>query len=61
MKKTIGKTGKAITILRPGGKVEIDGEMYDAISEVGYLDSGVKIKVVGDEAGQLYVVRKDDV
>jgi len=61
MKRTIGKTGKAITILRPSGKVEIDGEMYDAISEVGFLDSGVKIKVVGDEAGQLYVVRNDDV
>ncbi len=58
-KETIGKTGTAITILRPAGKVEIDGEMFDALSEVGYIDKGEKIKVVRDEAGQLFVIKTE--
>ena len=60
-KKSIGKTGKAITILRPAGKVEIDGEVYDAVSEVGYINMGEEIKVVRDEAGQIYVTKNPDI
>ncbi len=59
-KKNIGKTGIAVTILRPAGKIEIDDNMYDAISEVGYINKGEKIIVVKDEAGQLYVVKSQD-
>ncbi len=55
-KKKIGKIGKAITILRPSGKVEVDGEIFDAISEVGFINSGEEIKVTRDEAGQVYVI-----
>ena len=60
-KKSIGKTGKAITILRPAGKVEIDGEVYDAVSEVGYINMGEEIKVVRDEAGQIYVTKNPNI
>lgn len=60
-KKSIGKTGKAITILRPAGKVEIDGEVYDAVSEVGYINMGEEIKVIRDEAGQIYVTKNPDI
>ena len=60
-KKSIGKTGKAITILRPAGKVEIEGEVYDAVSEVGYINMGEEIKVIRDEAGQIYVTKNPDI
>ena len=56
-KQNIGKTGTAATILRPSGKVEIDGEMFDALSKFGYIEKGDKIKVISDEAGQLIVIK----
>ncbi len=56
-KEMIGKTGVAYTILRPSGRVEIDGEIYDAKAEISYIEKGEKIKVIRDEAGQLYVVK----
>ena len=56
--ENIGKTGLAVTILRPAGKVEIDGNIYDAISQIGYISKGDKIKVTHHEAGQVYVVKE---
>jgi membrane-bound serine protease (ClpP class) len=53
----IGKEGKVVSILRPSGKVEIDGEIYDAMSEIGYINPGEKIKVTRFETGQVYVVK----
>ncbi|MDF1550746.1 MAG: nodulation protein NfeD, partial [Bacteroidales bacterium] len=34
----VGKKGVAYTMLRPGGKVEVDGEIYDAKAITGYID-----------------------
>jgi membrane-bound serine protease (ClpP class) len=56
-KEMIGKTGIALTILRPSGRVEVDGEIFDARSEISYIEKGEQIRVVRDEAGQLYVVK----
>ncbi len=50
-----GKTGEAYTVLRPSGKVIIDGEIYDAKAEYGLIDKGEKIIVIRHETGQLYV------
>ncbi|MDD4224810.1 MAG: NfeD family protein [Mariniphaga sp.] len=52
-----GKLGKAQTVLRPGGKVLIDGEIYDAVAETGFIDRGEEIVVRKVEAAQLYVER----
>ncbi len=41
-----GKIGIAKTVLRPSGKIEIDDEIYDAVSEVGFINQGEKIKVL---------------
>lgn len=56
-KEKIGKTGIAQTILRPSGMIEVDGELFDAKAEIGYIEKGEKIRVTRDEAGQLYVVK----
>jgi membrane-bound serine protease (ClpP class) len=53
----IGKTGKTITVLRPGGKIEIDGDIYDAVSESGFIEPNTAVKVIKTMAGQLYVVK----
>ena len=58
-KNLVGKTGIAHTILRPSGMIEIDGEIYDAMSNYGFIEKGSKIKVVSYETGQLHVERID--
>jgi membrane-bound serine protease (ClpP class) len=54
----IGKTGIASTVLRPSGKVNIDGEFYDAVASHGMIDKGEEVVVRRYESFQLYVVRK---
>ena len=56
-KDMIGKNGTAYTVLRPSGKVRIEGELFDAMAEIGYIQKGDPIKVIRDEAGQLYVIK----
>ncbi|HEX2394378.1 MAG TPA: NfeD family protein, partial [Bacteroidales bacterium] len=56
-KAMVGKTGVAATILRPSGRVEVDGELFDARADISYIEKGEKIRVIRDEAGQLYVVK----
>ncbi|MGC9342536.1 MAG: NfeD family protein [Bacteroidales bacterium] len=54
-KELIGKTGLAHTVLRPSGMVEVEGEIYDAMSNYGYIMKGAKVKVISYETGQLHV------
>lgn len=51
----VGRMGLAHTVLRPSGKITIDGMMYDAASEQGFIDKGRNVKVIRFEQGQLYV------
>jgi membrane-bound serine protease (ClpP class) len=55
-----GKTGTAQTVLRPGGKVLINGEVYDAVTEGGFIDRGEEIVVVKVGTAQLYVDRPEE-
>ncbi|HCC70423.1 MAG TPA: serine protease [Bacteroidales bacterium] len=58
-KSLIGTKGKAYTVLRPSGKVVINDEIYDARSEIGFIEKGTDITVIRDEAGQLYVLKDE--
>lgn len=51
----VGKKGIAATELRPAGKVEIDGEVYDAVSVGMFIKRNSAVKVVRYEAAQIYV------
>lgn len=51
----IGKEGTAFTVLRPSGKVMIDGELYDGVSESGFIEKGTLVKAVRFENAQVYV------
>jgi membrane-bound serine protease (ClpP class) len=55
MNELVGKTGRAVTFLRPAGKVEIDDEIYDAVSEFGVIEKDTQVKVVRFENSQLVV------
>ena len=51
----VGLTGTARSMLRPAGKVEIDGKIYDAICEISFINAGEPVRVIRYETGQLYV------
>lgn len=53
----IGELGVAHTVLRPSGRVMIQGKLYDAMSEYGLIEKGEAIKVIRYETGQVYVVK----
>lgn len=43
----IGQRGTAVTMLRPSGQIEISGRRYEAIVEIGAVDSGDPVIVRG--------------
>ncbi len=51
----VGKTGQAYTILRPSGKVLIDGDIYDAFTRGNWIDKDTKVVVISDEGTSLKV------
>lgn len=51
----LGKTGTTRTILRPVGKIMIEGNMYDATAESSYIDRDTEIVVTRYESSQLFV------
>ncbi|MFC2100645.1 nodulation protein NfeD [Bacteroidota bacterium] len=55
LKTLIGKKGIAVTILRPAGNVEINGDIYNATAETGYIEKGEEILVVKHETTSLFV------
>ena len=46
-------------MLRPSGKVQIEGQIYDGISESGFVEKGEPIVVIKSENAQVYVVTKN--
>ncbi|PTB96406.1 serine protease [Marivirga lumbricoides] len=55
----LSKTGTVYSVLRPSGKVEIDGELYDAYTRGEYLEQGTQVIVI-DESGTSLRVKKID-
>ena len=53
----LGKTGKAVSDLRPSGKVEIEDEWYDAQTDGEYLLKGEGVVVI-EVKNSFVVVRK---
>lgn len=54
-KLMIGMKGKTYTRLRPSGKIEINGVIYDAFTRGNFIDEGVEIEVISDEGTSLKV------
>lgn len=51
----LGKEGEAYTILRPSGRIIIDGEMFDAYTRGEYIEKGQKVIVISEEGTSLKV------
>ncbi|PID94403.1 MAG: serine protease [Bacteroidetes bacterium] len=50
-----GKVGTTYTVLRPGGKIAINGEIYDAIAENRFIEKGKPIIITRCNNAQLFV------
>ena len=57
MASLVGSTGKAMTVLRPSGQVEIGGRRYEAQVLVGGIDAGEAVVVKGRASFGLIVER----
>lgn len=51
----LGRKGTAETVLRPSGKVMIDGKMYDAYTRGDYIQKGQIVEVISEEGPSLKV------
>lgn len=51
----VGKEGKAVTDLRPSGKAEIDGVVYDVVADNFFINVGENIKVNNVEGSKIGV------
>lgn len=51
----LGKEGLALSLLRPSGVGEFDGQRLDVVSEGLYIEPGTKIKIVQTEGRRIVV------
>ena len=47
--EVLGKTGKTLTDLHPEGRIQVDEEIFDAVSEDGLIQKGISVKVISIE------------
>lgn len=57
----IGREGKSLTYLRPSGKIDIDGQIYDATTSGMYISKDTKVVVLNSVGSRLIVKEKDGV
>ena len=51
----VGKQGRAVSPLRPGGVIEVEGQRLDASTEGEYLEPGTPVEVVRSEGLRIVV------
>ncbi len=50
-----GKKGIAYTVLRPSGKIMVDGQLFDAHTRGDYIDKDQAVEIINDEGTSLTV------
>lgn len=51
----VGMEGETLTPLRPVGAVRIEGQRYDAVSELGMVEAGARVRVTAADGTQIKV------
>ncbi|MBE0535620.1 MAG: NfeD family protein [Phycisphaerae bacterium] len=51
----VGTEAMTITPLRPVGRIDLNGTIYDAVTEAEFVDEGNRVRIVGCSVGQLKV------
>jgi membrane-bound ClpP family serine protease len=60
LKALLGAVGKVITPLRPVGTADFNGRRLECVAEGGYVDRGMKVRVIKVESTQLTVRLVED-
>jgi len=55
---SVWKTGIAMTSLRPSGKVKINGEVFDVVTEGEFMDKGTPVKVMEINGNRIIVSKE---
>jgi membrane-bound serine protease (ClpP class) len=55
-----GRTGIAVTDLRPNGKAEVDGKLLEVLADGVFLDKGEPVRVISDDGMGVIVKRVKD-
>jgi membrane-bound serine protease (ClpP class) len=53
--RLIGKEGTVLTLLRPAGTVDIEGQVLDVVSEGRYINPGTRVKVLSVQGNRIVV------
>jgi membrane-bound serine protease (ClpP class) len=51
----LGRTGKALSPMRPAGIAEIDGARVDVVSDGGFIDAGAPIEVTRVDGNRIVI------
>ena len=51
----IGETGSTLTPMVPGGRVTINGKIFDAASSDGYIEANTPVKVISQDSFKLTI------
>jgi membrane-bound ClpP family serine protease len=54
-KALLGRSGVAVTVLRPSGEAEIDGEMIDVVTGGEMVEAGAKVQVTEVQGNRIVV------
>lgn len=54
----IGRSGMAVSALRPAGTCEFDGQRVSCVAELGIVEAGVEVVGIGIKSGNLAVRAK---
>jgi len=56
----VGRRGRAVTDLRPAGKVEVEGQLLDAQTEGEFLAEGTPVRVIESAGNRIVVGRGEE-
>jgi membrane-bound serine protease (ClpP class) len=55
LERFTGKTGVALTPLRPAGTIEVDGARLDVVTQGEFIEKGKEVEVIKIEGGRIVV------
>ena len=56
--RLVGRIGKATTVLRPTGTIELEGERYDVVTEGEFVEHGASVRVLYVQGNRVVVARE---
>jgi membrane-bound serine protease (ClpP class) len=60
MKARVGDTGTALSYLRPSGKIKVDKDILDVITEGEFIESGTPVVITRINGNRIIVSRKEN-